>query len=139
MLSEARSCDVLFVQNSERSVFSFETKDVDSCTSMFERKNASMIFYDQASTVGIDFTQKSLMRGLVTVDRMTTWTAVAQAAFRLRRLGRGHSIDFLVADSPDGAFGKLFRNPTDRVRVLHEADDARIRARFGSPVFFPRR
>jgi hypothetical protein len=52
------------------------------------------IYYDQPHIVGVDVKQPYSMRGLVTVAHFNTYTEVAQAAFRLRNLNRGHRFDY---------------------------------------------
>jgi len=58
-----------------------------------------LMFYDQKSTVGVDFKQLENMIGLVTVNKDTTYTMIAQGAFRLRKLGYGHRVDFCCSES----------------------------------------
>lgn len=87
---------VHFVQNGSRKVITSETVDGEG-EEYQESEDVpanAIFFYDQKSTVGVDFKQPMRLLGLVTVGSDTTRTAVAQGAFRLRRLTRGHEIDF---------------------------------------------
>jgi hypothetical protein len=126
-LAIAMGVDVLFVtETGERSLYSRTQDVVTRCTSMVGLASRTIIFYDQKSTVGIDFGQPSKMRGLVIVDGSSTLTSVSQATFRLRRLSRGHSIDFLLItdrDDPEAAdFAAQFRDHSKIIDVLRKRE-----------------
>jgi len=54
------------------------------------------IYYSQSHIVGIDIDQEKYpnLKGLCILDNKSTYTNVAQAIFRLRKLNMGHTIDF---------------------------------------------
>lgn len=56
------------------------------------------LYYDQKHTIGSDLPQHTLMKGLVTVSVHNRMTDLVQAIYRLRLLGRGHSVDFVVSE-----------------------------------------
>lgn len=56
----------------------------------------TFIYYDQKHTVGIDYPQKIRMQGLVTVTNFNRLTDISQGIFRLRKLNKGHSVDFYI-------------------------------------------
>jgi hypothetical protein len=97
---------VLFVEgDGTRSVLKFDgaTGTVDprpKPETFATRHEGCAIFYDQKSTVGIDFVQPRRMNGLLILDKKIAWTTAAQALFRLRGLQRGsHSFDYaLIVD-----------------------------------------
>lgn len=55
------------------------------------------IYYDQKHTIGIDIIQPPIMKGLVTISSFNRLTDVFQSVYRLRKINRGHSVDFLIA------------------------------------------
>ena len=52
-----------------------------------------MYFYSQRHIVGVDFKQPAIVNGLLLLGPQNTRTQAAQAMYRLRKLGRGHTID----------------------------------------------
>jgi hypothetical protein len=121
--------DVLYVEDGNRLVLDGETWKSEPCTSMIGRARPVVIFYDQKSTVGIEFEQALEMRGLVTVDPTTTLTELSQAVFRLRKQTTGHSVDFLfVYDSSrptEAAAYRRFENRETRMAFLTDNEVAR--------------
>jgi len=55
-------------------------------------------YYDQSHIIGIDIKQDNypILHGLCIIDNISTYTEVAQAIFRLRKLNYGHYISFLL-------------------------------------------
>jgi hypothetical protein len=51
-------------------------------------------YYSQKHTVGVDIKQDNypILNGLCLIDKLNTYTEVAQSVFRLRKLNQGHSI-----------------------------------------------
>lgn len=57
-------------------------------------------YYDQKHTIGIDFKNQPLsMLGLVTISNASRMTDTSQGIYRLRKINRGHSVDFYIASS----------------------------------------
>lgn len=54
------------------------------------------MYYDHKHTVGIDIKQPYKMLGLVTVSNFNRLTDISQGSYRLRKLNKGHSIDFVI-------------------------------------------
>ena len=56
------------------------------------------LYFDQGHTVGVDIKQDKypIMKGLCLVDIQSTYTDVAQAIFRLRKINLGHTIDLCL-------------------------------------------
>jgi hypothetical protein len=129
--------DVLYVEDGVRTVLDGNTGATAPCTSMIGRPRPVVIFYDQKSTVGVEFEQAVEMRGLVTVDSTTTLTELAQAVFRLRKQTTGHSVDFLFlydsTKSEEVAAFRRFADPTTRMRFLNDNEVAK--AQEGSAVW----
>jgi hypothetical protein len=122
--------DVLFVRDGERLVRDGATESVAPCTSMLGRPRPVLVFYDQRSTVGIEFEQPVEMRGLVTVACDTTLTELSQAVFRLRRQTVGHAVDFLFVynarDAADVEAYRRFTDPETRMAFLEDNEVRRV-------------
>jgi len=58
------------------------------------------LYYDQSHIIGIDYKQPPVMKGLVVVSKNNRMKDFAQGMYRLRKLNKGHSVDFLVIDDP---------------------------------------
>jgi len=58
--------------------------------------NNIFIYYDHKHCVGIDFKQPKSMHGLVTIGVTDTLTRISQGIFRLRKINKGHTIDFYL-------------------------------------------
>jgi hypothetical protein len=56
----------------------------------------AFLYYDHGRTVGTDLPQPAKLRGVVTVGADACLSDVIQAAFRLRRAGRGHTVAFAL-------------------------------------------
>ena len=58
------------------------------------------LYYSQTHIIGIDINQNTYPKilGLCTIDENTTYTTIAQAIFRLRKLNMGHSINFYIVN-----------------------------------------
>jgi len=54
------------------------------------------MYYDHKHCVGIDFKQPNNMHGLVTINKEDTLTRISQGIFRLRKINKGHTIDFYL-------------------------------------------
>lgn len=54
------------------------------------------IYYDQKHTLGIDMPQQLKMSGLVTIAKFNRLTDTAQGIYRLRKINRGHNVDFYI-------------------------------------------
>ena len=71
-------------------------------------------YYSQKHTVGIDFLQKTKLRGAITINNGNIYTDVAQGIYRLRKLNRGHVIDIFYQDddmsTKEGIYNKIILN-----------------------------
>lgn len=57
------------------------------------------IYYDHKHTIGVDIKQPSKMKGLVTISYFNRLTDVSQGMYRLRKLNKGHYVNFVVDES----------------------------------------
>jgi hypothetical protein len=89
--------------------------DYQMCYDMIEKKhiiyndevyNNVFIYYDHKHCVGIDFKQPNKLHGLVTIHKNDTLTRISQGIFRLRKINKGHTIDFYLPQ-------KLEKNQTN--------------------------
>ncbi len=88
------------------------------------------IYYSQGHVIGVDIRQDYLpqMKGLVTINNKSTYTNVAQAVFRLRKLNLGHAIDILfIDDVPDkenltGAYIYNLLKQNDQAQKINKKD-----------------
>ena len=55
-------------------------------------------YYDNKHIVGTDLKQPNGLHGLITITYHNTYTDTAQAAFRLRKMTKGHYIDYILQD-----------------------------------------
>jgi len=62
-------------------------------------KDSVFIYYDQKHTVGIDIPQVYDLKGLATVSSFNKLTDVSQGIYRLRHLGHGQKINFMILKS----------------------------------------
>jgi hypothetical protein len=53
-------------------------------------------YYSQKNTVGIDIKQPTILNGLVTISNKNTYSEIAQAMFRCRKINKGHTVDFFI-------------------------------------------
>jgi hypothetical protein len=60
-----------------------------------------VILFDQKHTVGTDISLPSRAHGLVSIGNNSKWADVAQAAYRLRGLGKGHTVQMVVYPPPE--------------------------------------
>ena len=70
-------------------------------------------YYDQKHIVGTDIKQDfyPILKGLCILDNNSTYTSVAQAIFRLRKINMGHSIDLLMSNfTTSDIINKLIKN-----------------------------
>jgi hypothetical protein len=60
-------------------------------------------YYSQKHTVGIDIKQDNypILNGLCLIDKLNTYTEVAQSVFRLRKLNQGHTIQLFCINNID--------------------------------------
>jgi hypothetical protein len=58
--------------------------------------NKDFILYDNKHIIGQDIKQSFEMSGLCTVNNKLTLTLLAQGIYRLRKINRGHTINFIV-------------------------------------------
>jgi len=60
-------------------------------------------YYSQKHTVGIDIKQDNypILNGLCLIDKLNTYTEVAQSVFRLRKLNQGHTIQLFSINKID--------------------------------------
>ena len=77
----------LLYQNGKNEIYSNQIIHTDDI----------FIYYDQKNSVGIDFKQPYIMKGLITVNiNSSTLTDIAQGIFRLRKINSTHSINFFI-------------------------------------------
>ena len=71
------------------------------------------IYYCQSNIVGVDINQEKYpsLKGLCIIDKMSLYTNVAQAIFRLRKLNMGHTIEFYCVDN-------IINNTDDLLQLL---------------------
>ena len=60
------------------------------------KANTVFMYYDHKHTVGVDIKQPYKMLGLVTVSKFNRFTDISQGSYRLRKLNKGHSVDFVI-------------------------------------------
>jgi hypothetical protein len=88
--------------------------DIDDNEHIIGDNDDVFIYYDQKHTVGIDYPQKVHMRGLVTVTNFNRLTDISQGMFRLRKLNKGHSVDFYInnlkINSSEQLYERLVQN-----------------------------
>ena len=53
-------------------------------------------YYDNKHIVGSDLKQPINMHGLITLSYLNSYTNIAQAAFRLRKMGKTHTLDYII-------------------------------------------
>ena len=85
--------------------------------------NNLFMFYDQSHTVGVDVIQDKypIMKGLCVVNKLSTYTQVAQAIFRLRKINLGHTIDIcLLTDKI------IETNSTEIYNLLKSNDNEKV-------------
>lgn len=87
------------------------------------------VFYvfTEKHTVGVDFRNQPLgSKALVALAKSTTRTQAAQAMFRMRRLNRGHTVDFALLDFhlSDGGLAAHLKTQEEYVRKAREAPHA---------------
>lgn len=89
----------------------------------------TFFYYSQKHIVGIDFKQHRNMRGLLIVSKKTTYTNMAQAIYRARKLNQGHIMDIVVW--PDEADESKNGTPTllDKNTLYHILRDNDERAK----------
>lgn len=56
-------------------------------------------YYDQRHIVGTNFVQPIILNGLVTIDKHSLRTNVAQAIYRMRKLNEGHTVTICYNDT----------------------------------------
>ena len=99
--------DIYYVKDGQRLVMRRSMNH--AMPSIISRYNNMMpvdthffMFYDEKSTIGVDFKQPQDMRGIVVVSPAdATLTRVAQGAFRLRKLALGQSFDYALVNGRD--------------------------------------
>lgn len=111
---------ILYVNNGTRLKMSLEgattpytPKDLDI------QNNNVFYFYDQASCIGIDFKQPLRLWGTITVNENVTRTELAQGAFRLRQLNRGHNAVMLAFD--DNIYNNI-KSPEHRLQFFNDIE-----------------
>jgi hypothetical protein len=114
--------DVYFVVDGVRSIMHRGARDgasaaVTAYSGVAPRDDLCFFFYDERNAVGIDFKQRKRMKALVVVDMHATASKVAQGAFRLRKLGSGHSFDYAWVKRFDDDAKKLAVEPTAAMMV----------------------
>ena len=125
---EGKAYAVYFVDGGTRKILAPNGKEVSLYTGKMPAGRAYFFVYDQRSSVGIDFKQPEIMKGLVSIDERTTRTAAAQGVFRLRKLARGHTIDFYT-NSTDQDVLRDFSRGDLRVKRLAETETASAKGR----------
>jgi len=90
------SRDVIFIdENDEKMVY--RNNNLEKFNEYIIYKKP-FIYYDQAHIIGIDIKQDNypILHGLCIVDKLSFYSEVAQAMFRLRKLNLGHKISFVL-------------------------------------------
>ncbi|KAH8053991.1 hypothetical protein JL722_9154 [Aureococcus anophagefferens] len=80
-------------------------------------------FYDHAHCTGLDVAQAADCRGALTLSKDSTYRDLAQAAFRLRRLGAGQTLALLVSPELAGCLAEARAAPRAAVAAAL-GDDA---------------
>ena len=64
----------------------------------FNSNERYFYYYDNSHIVGVDLLQNNNIHGLITMTYTNSYTDIAQASFRLRQLGKTHTIDYILED-----------------------------------------
>ena len=92
--------DKLVIQNNDTHLYNKNVKYINP-----------FIYYSQSHTIGIDIDQEACptLKGLCIIDDKSTYTTVAQAIFRLRKLNMGHTVDFYCVNNFEDNKCKLLK------------------------------
>ena len=94
-LSNSRKRDIIFMdEKHEKLIYRDGIIELYSETKIYYKP---FIYYSQAHIVGIDIKQDNYPKllGLCIIDNQSTYTDVAQAMYRMRKLNIGHNVHFL--------------------------------------------
>jgi len=77
-------------------------------------------YYSQKHTVGIDIKQDNypILNGLCLIDKLNTYTEVAQSVFRLRKLNQGHTIQLFCINKVDISKGETIVDISTGKRII---------------------
>jgi len=86
------------------------------------------LYFDQGHTIGIDIKQDKypIMKGLCLLNNKSTYTEVAQAIFRLRKINLGHTIDLCLVNDKiedyciDELLDLLILNDTNKLEQTND-------------------
>ena len=114
------SRDVIFIdENDEKMVY--RNNNLEKFNEYIIYKKP-FIYYDQAHIIGIDIKQDNypILHGLCIVDKLSFYSEVAQAMFRLRKLNLGHKISFVLNNFPvkdkSELYEKFKKNEKDLIK-----------------------
>ena len=82
-------------ENDVRQIYN-KTGDIPYSNQVFQN---IFIYYDHRHCVGIDIKQPNVMKGIVSVNHSSTLTEISQGIYRLRKINKGHHVDFYCPDN----------------------------------------
>ena len=92
-LFEKSKKEVIYLLKTDNEVIYTENGQVPYNSNYTYNSGEIMYYYDQRHTIGVDFVQPTLLKGIITIDESSKYTDVAQAIFRMRKINEGHTID----------------------------------------------
>ncbi len=76
-------------------------------------------YYDQGHITGIDLKIYPLAKGLVTISSFNRFRDIAQGIFRLRKINRGQTVDFIINTNLKETIERNYNNQVNRINLLN--------------------
>ena len=113
-LFEKSKKEVIYLLKSDNEVTYTENGQVPYNSNYTYNSGEIMYYYDQRHTIGVDFVQPTLLKGIITIDETSKYTDVAQSIFRMRKINEGHKIDICYV----GKNKQKYKSSTDILELI---------------------